>query len=150
MQPVIIYWMWQVMLWMVAQKQKRGSSLTGWETWVFKHEWKGEPDGPGEKPKQIKRGTYESAWGVWEEEPCRVHKGKNMRWKREWKKLKLEILVVAAAVVVTGSLNCVWLFGTPWTVACQGSSVHAGKNTGVGCHFLHGRTGRTPLLKSLD
>ena len=39
------------MLWLVAEKQKRGSSLAGWET-VFQHEWKGETDGPGEKPTQ--------------------------------------------------------------------------------------------------
>ena len=36
-------------------------------------------------------------------------------------------------------LSCVWLFPTPWTVACQaplsmGDS--PGRNTGVGCHVL--------------
>ena len=35
------------------------------------------------------------------------------------------------------SLSCVWLFATPWTVACQllCSWNFPSKNTGVGCHF---------------
>ena len=31
------------------------------------------------------------------------------------------------------SLNCVWLFATPWTVAYQAPP---GNSTGVDCHFL--------------
>ena len=44
----------------------------------------------------------------------------------------LEICVCAQ------SFSCVWLFATPWTVACQAplSMEFPGKNTGVGCHFL--------------
>ena len=41
-------------------------------------------------------------------------------------------------IVVVQSINHVWLFCTPWTVACQ-SSLPMGfpsKNTGVDCHFL--------------
>jgi len=36
-------------------------------------------------------------------------------------------------------LSCIWLFATPWIVACQAllSMEFLGKNTGVGCHFLH-------------
>ena len=36
------------------------------------------------------------------------------------------------------SFSCVWLFATPWTVACQAplSMGASGKNTAVGCHFL--------------
>ena len=36
------------------------------------------------------------------------------------------------------SLSRVWLFATPWTVACQApqSWDFPGKSTGVGCHFL--------------
>ena len=36
------------------------------------------------------------------------------------------------------SLNCLWLFGTPWMVACQAplSIGFLGKNTGMGWHFL--------------
>ena len=35
-------------------------------------------------------------------------------------------------------LSPVWLFATPWTVACQASLSwnFPGKNTGLGCHFL--------------
>ena len=35
-------------------------------------------------------------------------------------------------------ISCVWLFATPWTVACQTplSVEFSGKNTGVCCHFL--------------
>ena len=34
--------------------------------------------------------------------------------------------------------TCVWLFATPWTVACQTPlyGIFPGKNTGVGCHAL--------------
>ena len=43
--------------------------------------------------------------------------------------------------VCVRALSCfsrVWLFGTPWTVACQAPlSIHSpGKYTGVGCHAL--------------
>ena len=36
------------------------------------------------------------------------------------------------------SLSHVWLFATPWTVACRLLSLwnSPGKNTGTGCHFL--------------
>ena len=35
-------------------------------------------------------------------------------------------------------LSCVWLFATPWTVACQAflSMDYARQNTGLGCHSL--------------
>ena len=35
-------------------------------------------------------------------------------------------------------LSHIWLFATPWTVACQASLSwnFPGKNTGLGCHFL--------------
>ena len=38
----------------------------------------------------------------------------------------------------SGMLSRVWLFATPWSVACQAplSVEFPGKNTGVGCHFL--------------
>ena len=34
------------------------------------------------------------------------------------------------------ALSHIWLFVTPWTLACQAPLEFPGKNAGVGCHFL--------------
>ena len=49
-------------------------------------------------------------------------------------------LLKLLCVCVLSHLSCVWLFATPWTVACQAPlSVHgifSGKNTEVDCHAI--------------
>ena len=40
-------------------------------------------------------------------------------------------------VCMLNCFNCVRLFATPWTIACQAPlSMGFSRNTGVGCHFL--------------
>lgn len=80
---------------------ERGSSLTGWETWVFKHEWKGEPDGPGEKPKANKERDLCKCIGGMGRRTLQGSQRQEHEVEERGKKLKLEILV-AAAVVATG------------------------------------------------
>ena len=50
-------------------------------------------------------------------------------------KSKVKKMVCVCVVCV---LNCVWFFGTPWTVACSLLCPwdFPGKSTGVGCYFL--------------
>ena len=52
--------------------------------------------------------------------------------------LPQHLVVSRLAFVVVYSLNHVWLFATPWTVALQVplSRDFIAKNTGVGCYFL--------------
>ena len=49
-------------------------------------------------------------------------------------------LLKLLCVCVLSHLSCVWLFATPWTIACQAPlSVHgifSGKNTEVDCHAI--------------
>ena len=48
------------------------------------------------------------------------------------------IIYLTLCTSCCGVLSCVWLFATPWTVACLAplSMRFSGKNTEVGCHFL--------------
>ena len=41
-----------------------------------------------------------------------------------------------SAFIVVQLLNCVWLFATPWTIACQAPWSSPSKNTRVACQFL--------------
>ena len=82
----------------------------------------------------------------------------NRTYLQEIDDLLREIINMLCCVV----LSRIWLFATPWTVACQGDS--PGKYTGAGCHallqgifptqgsnpgllcFLHWQVGSLPLL----
>ena len=62
-------------------------------------------------------------------------KHKNENWS-DWRSKPRPPLTVQCACVLSCSLNCVQLFATPWTAACQAPPIHGdspGKNTGVGC-----------------
>ena len=49
------------------------------------------------------------------------------------------IIISGCIMCCASSLSCVWLFVTPWTIACQASlsmGNFPGKNPRVGCHAL--------------
>ena len=72
------------------------------------------------------------AWKIpWMEEPGRLQSMGSQRVRHDW------ATSLSFSPCVLSHFSHVWLFATPWTVACQ--TVHGdspGKNSRVGCHAL--------------
>ena len=89
-----------------------------------------------EDPLEKEMATHSSilAWRIpWMEEPGRLQSTGSQSRTR----LSDFTFFSLLPYVYVCTFSCVWLCGTPWTVACQTPLWDLpGKNTGVGCHFL--------------
>ena len=68
----------------------------------------------------------------------RSHKPLVSAKKKKKKKKKKAFSLILHACIHACVHSCVWLFATPWTVACQAPLYMGfpGENPGVGCHVL--------------
>ena len=101
------------------------------ETWVWSLCW----DDPLEEGKTAHSSIL--AWRTsWTEEPGELWSVGLQRVVHNW--MRKHSTAQALGKMGVCALSRVWLFPTPWTIACQAplSMDFPGKNAGVGCHFL--------------